>query len=425
MILEIIFITAVRIRPQPLMAKNYSPFHARSGILRMAAAMPPPPPVLLLLLLLLATPARARTTSQFQDFFPAWRGTLVFARDNDCAGERDAYNDPSNTDRMAAYNLVGCLLAHLPEFAKLEMSIVAVVLGLLPTALMLLGPTTDEISLLARRRPLLALLLALAMPSVRPAPESAFRDPAAHLRRPVGVRAPSVPLAWPAVRPLLALAEYAAAGVAAANLCYQAASLARLCITVSAIAIDSGPIPQTYGPVLWIFLLLAVHTFGGLASCLGFGRVRDDAADVGRPRGTKRGAWVWRRLAREVTPCYYGGPVLLAKRRLSEYRQCLLTVARHVTQAGTVILFMFATVMLSSQIFISMGDVFVVVSTILAGAWACRLILTFELHGMREATSPFAQQGMRQGAAAGHSSEEKLAGDIAKPSVVASNTLLP
>lgn len=46
------------------------------------------------------------------------------------------------------------------------MGITAVILGLLPTILQQIGPTVAEVTVLASRRPMLALLPGVAMPSV-------------------------------------------------------------------------------------------------------------------------------------------------------------------------------------------------------------------------------------------------------------------
>ena len=47
----------------------------------------------------------------------------------------------------------------------------------------------------------------------------------------------------------------------------------------------------------------------------------------------------------------------------------------------------YATILLSSQIFISLGDAIVVMARFISGVLVCRWIVVFELRGMREVTS--------------------------------------
>lgn len=64
--------------------------------------------------------------------------------------------------------LILCILSNTSDYIKSSMASAQVLLGLTPTILALLGPSPMELSLLTviAKRPLLALLLALACPSV-------------------------------------------------------------------------------------------------------------------------------------------------------------------------------------------------------------------------------------------------------------------
>jgi len=340
-------------------------------------------------LLLLAARAHCRSTYQFQRFYPSWSHQLTTILDNDCVTERDAYNDASNNDRLISFNLTSCVLQHLAEFTKTEISVVSVIFGLLPTMLMLIGPTTDEISLLGRRRSLLAGLLALAMPSVRSATESPYQDPGRYLREPVDITSRVGILSRPSLwaRGLVSLAQYALATGAAANMVYQSYLMATQCVSVSAIAIYSEPLPQTYGPFLWFVLIVVVHLIGGLASSLA--TVKDPENERRWHRKTARWSLLqW--LADELTPCCYADPVFLVRRP----RTYLSLFVSYLSQLAVVVLFGYATIMLSSQIFISLGDAVPVIAYYMVGAYVSRLLLTMELHGMREVTSAAVERSL-------------------------------
>jgi hypothetical protein len=324
--------------------------------------------------LLLATPVQARSRYQFQHFFPIWGGQLIGIRDNNCSTQWHAYNDPNDDYHYLPYNLAGCLIENMTEFQKTEMSIVSVVFGLLPTALMLIGPTTSEISLLARRRPLLAILLSIAMPSIQLTEGNPYSDPASYLREPVDISGRPWIFARPSLWALMSAAEYMLAAGAAANMVYQSYLIATHAVTVSTIAIYSEPLPMVYGPFLWIILILIVHACGGFAAGLRY---------APNPDCRQAGSGLRLRLANELTPCTYGDPVWLVPRR----KTYLYLAAVYATQLGVVALFLYATVILSSQIFISLGDAVPVIGLYLTGAAICRLILSIELHGMKEVTS--------------------------------------
>ncbi len=350
------------------MARNSNP-HFRIGTIGLAAVM------------LLITPAQCRSTYQFQSFFPAWSGKLTDIRDNLCTQQWDAYNDAYNETHNIPYDLANCILENLHQFDQTELGVVTVVFGLLPSVMMFIGPTTDEISLLALRRPLLAFMLSVAMPAVRFSDDSPFSKPWAYLREPVDISARpgrlSRPTFW--AKALVSTVEYVVAAAAVANMCYQSYLLAFRCITVSTIAIYfARGLPENYAPFLWIMLTLALQEIGRIASSLRY------ATDPNRPRPQpgKQGPLV-RGLVDEATPCCYRDPVFLEPRQ----KTYLYVGVALVRQGGVVILYLYATIILSSQIFISLGDAIPVIAFYMMGAYACRLILSFELHGMKEVTS--------------------------------------
>ncbi|EEQ34943.1 conserved hypothetical protein [Microsporum canis CBS 113480] len=321
-----------------------------------------------LILLSVAAPAAARSTSQFRKFFPAWNGYLLNIIDNECQEQRDKYFDPSNGERVLSYQLANCLLDGMEEFRKTEMGITSVILGLLPTMLQTFGPTVVEVSVLASRRPLLAFLLGIAMPSVSTG--GPLANPAESLRRTIDFRIrshvlPQARWAWL----LISVSEYLIAAAAAANVFYQVYQLAYWSISVSAIAVDSGTISETYTPCLWLLLLIPVHLLSFWRLKLRY-KPSEETADF-----EKQKSWL----------------------RAVKNKGLLSIAVQFWTDIASAVVFIFSTVALSSQIFISLGDVVPIIARFLIGTLVCRAVLLFELHGLREVTSQSQKDAIHSG----------------------------
>ncbi|GAW17161.1 hypothetical protein ANO14919_066110 [Xylariales sp. No.14919] len=104
----------------------------------------------------------------FQTWYPAW--DLKTRMESNCSAELHDYMNESSswcTERdyqCIAGVAVDCLLAALPETWKADMGAASVLLGLLPTTLSIVGSGPFETGLLAQTRPFLALMLALGSP---------------------------------------------------------------------------------------------------------------------------------------------------------------------------------------------------------------------------------------------------------------------
>ncbi|KAI0863377.1 hypothetical protein F4860DRAFT_468054 [Xylaria cubensis] len=310
---------------------------------------------------------------RFDRFFPAWSTELSQYRDN-CTLDRDAYY--SQPASAGGWGLINCMLIHTSEYVKVEMSVVSILFGLLPSTLFLFGPMQDEIALLALRRPVLATLLGISIPSLRLS-DSTSPDLESRLNHSVNLtfrpwKLPVPPL-W--LMAIVSAFEYILAGLAVANTVYQAYQLAFWSIAMSSMAISSGPIPKTYGPFLWVFLTISVYI-------VNFGAFNLKYKENYKRQKNWRGNWS-RLFWNEVTPCMYGEPMWLIRKR-ETYCQMMLS---SLVNGGVVVLLLYSTVLLSSQIFISLGDAVPVLARYLAASVVCRGIMDFELRGMRETRS--------------------------------------
>ncbi|KAH6865328.1 hypothetical protein BKA58DRAFT_443376 [Alternaria rosae] len=72
--------------------------------------------------------------------------------------------------------LTDCLLTHISDLGKADMASAAIILGLVPTIIVISGSTLSETALLALRRPLLAFVLAIGSPSVPPLRTFQYED---------------------------------------------------------------------------------------------------------------------------------------------------------------------------------------------------------------------------------------------------------
>lgn len=113
---------------------------------------------------LLSSPvsAQAAPNHQFDAFFPGWDAMIQEILEANCSRQYAAYTSGRVGPEGQAYMgfpVIECVLQQFPEFRKSEMAASAVILGLLPTTLQSLGSTSAETSVLALRRPGLALLV--------------------------------------------------------------------------------------------------------------------------------------------------------------------------------------------------------------------------------------------------------------------------
>ena len=124
----------------------------------------------------------------FHQWYPQWRQNFLNATHQNCSAAFHAYlteKPPPNHPEALAAEMVRCLLSsvYVDEGMKTNMASAAVLLGLLPTILALVGSSTAEVSLLGLRRPVFALFLATGSPAVSPIRNYEYHDPIERLSR--------------------------------------------------------------------------------------------------------------------------------------------------------------------------------------------------------------------------------------------------
>ncbi|KAK6863531.1 hypothetical protein PG995_000059 [Apiospora arundinis] len=341
-------------------------------------------PLLLLLAALCTAPvARAAwTTTQFDNFFPGWNRSLHNLLD----GERDTFTNANATleacrDQLthdfrlgaAQYWMVECLLQEFPEFRKAEAASASVILGLLPSILSQLGPTTAQLGWLGSRRPLLTLLLALGAPSFsRPTSqgyETSLRDelPFATLelgrqqrqrrRQREHQRGPKPRLG----RVILTdLVEYTLTLTAVSNV---AIVTYKLCIW----AIESFALGFVWLPAIWVLLALPVYAVSLLVI---YGHFQISPLPSEDKGVSSSNGWHW---YDELTPCRDQDAVLLTSR--SAHEKNIVVALAWFLHFGIVVHGVVGTLALAGLIFISVVDAVVIVLYFIASAVVCKLII--------------------------------------------------
>ncbi|KAB8273842.1 hypothetical protein BDV30DRAFT_238369 [Aspergillus minisclerotigenes] len=263
-----------------------------------------------------------------------------------------------------------CILENSPEWIKSNMAAASVLLGLLPTILSLAGSSTAETGLLAQRRPFLAFLLAAGAPAVSPIRTFDYRDPL----QVVCTSSDSVRL-LPALqsrrtwRFAIILIQYLLAASAVVNVAHTSWQLGvqTLC---------SFSTETTFHPLLWTFSALIIHILGAIAVNR---RIRIVELSADPPVTFLRKAR--RRVSEEFRLSADQAKASLTFKQQSYTFIC----TSWCTSTGTILHLIYGTLTFSSIVFISTQDALGVVARYLASTIICRVILMFEIHGMRMA----------------------------------------
>lgn len=302
---------------------------------------------------------------QFKNWYPGFRHYLNYQLDHACADARADYYNTSIQHTNCSYcrpqQLANCILNNLDEVTKANAASAAVILGLLPSTLSLVGLSYLDTGLLAHKRPLLAFLLASGSPAVSPIRTYDYRDPADILQIYQGaIKSPT-------------LGTGAAIAVSAVEYALAIATVTNLVVAtymLSVRTICSFAAEVAYMPVIWPFLALLIHFVGTIALSL---RVR--FSEPGNQRLSLASI-----VRREFLPCSLHPVTELQPKKES----ALFIIIAWCLSTGTVLHLILGTLVLSSLLFISTQDAVMVAAQYLGSTLVCRMILMFELAGLRE-----------------------------------------
>lgn len=240
---------------------------------------------MLSLVVLCCVPTAFAKNTRFLNFFPVYRNDFIQIRDGPCAAEFALKQAGAEVCR----SLFNCMLENTSEVTKGDMGSGIIALGLGPTILTFLGSGTAETSLLARRRPLLALLIASGSPAVNPLPTFVYPNPIEELK------ARDNHLAIMHFSPIQAgfvsILEYVLVMGAIANVYTTAFYMGSW--TINTISCD-----DVYYPILWAVTTLFIHIISSW--CLALRVITPRKNKCSRNLEEKR---LCRWIRHEITPC--------------------------------------------------------------------------------------------------------------------------
>jgi hypothetical protein len=317
--------------------------------------------------------ALASSRPHFQNWYPEFGAIFEEILHTQCSEQFNRYltetPGPGCTNCFAG-GVATCILAAFDENGKAMLAAAGVLLGLLPTTLSLVGPSIVETGILAQRRPFLAFLLAFCSPSASPIKTFDYCSPRELLQqRPGGYRV-SVNGISIISRSTISVLEYLLTGAALANLALVTWELSIK--TVTAVAAVTA-----YLPALWVSTSIIIHVLGAWAVKLRVSIVQVE--HVPRAMDLFNQEWI-------ISAAQPVAVLQLKPEKL------LFIVSSWLASTSTVLHLVFGTLVLSGTLFISPRDALAVVARYFVSTLVCRIILMYEICGMRETIAVESEQ---------------------------------
>lgn len=312
--------------------------------------------------------ARVRSSKQFQDWYPEYAQIFTRIRDDNCSTEFQNYlegksdisikelkSQGGSEHSRFVHPVILCILDNTNEYIKAALSSAQVILGLTPTILAIMGPSSEEFGVLSviGARPILAFLLAIGAPAVFSSRAYEMVKPQDILRRRQDAFLPhNSTHNWG--RKALVFFEYLAVLTALAN--------------VGVVSYELGirtanPISGNFVffPAVWVAMALPIHL-------VSIGLVRLNAKRKSK-YSDSRGFW-----AREL--CLSEQPKFKAVYR----KETKFFVAGSWTHSTFIVLqLVYGTIVFSSMQFIGQGDAAGVLGRYMGSVLVCRMVLMQEL----------------------------------------------
>ncbi|KAJ8133249.1 hypothetical protein O1611_g370 [Lasiodiplodia mahajangana] len=311
-----------------------------------------------------------RTPPHFQRWYPSYQSAIQLVISNHCGEALHAYQNGTYKPGCAVCvpnDLIICILNNSDEAFKANLAAVAVLLGLLPSILSLAGSSTVETGLLFMRRPVLSLLLAAGSPAISPIRTFDHRDPIETLhKRPDALHIPHLGKFATAI--VLSL-QYLLSAVSIANIYQLSWQFGR--DTVTSFAPDT-----IYFPGLWAILTIPIHLFGAWAVIQRFRCVEIQQQEN---KALTFKSTLKRKLSQEFTLNAHHSHSSITPRKETFLFICF----SWFTSISTILHIIAGVFIFSSTLFIGVTDAWAIAARYLASVVICRIILMFEISGMR------------------------------------------
>lgn len=238
-----------------------------------------------------------------------------------------------------------------------------------------------DLALLATRRPVLAFLLAFGTPSPNLGLQGGLinRDLASYVLTVPTVGLPRWLMRAPwVVRATISCVEYLVGMLATGNVVYQVYRLTYKAVSQATVSIQIPNVPETY--ILFFWMVVMAPIFGITYSTLRAGYSIASSKTIER----KSAVVTW--VVDEFTLSLYGRPLRLERRPGG-------WVYLHVVLGwfGSVLSILhiwLGTVVLGSILFVTLPDMMTVVEALVGCALLSRIVLAFELDGIKQVSSP-------------------------------------
>lgn len=311
----------------------------------------------------------------YQYYFPKYRDKFHSIVQDNCSDVYTLYTmEDRDLGNKYCYAVFTCILNNTDEGTKSVMAASAVLLGLMPTIMAILGNSTAETSLLSLQRPFLSLCLSLGAPVLSPNRPFESLDPSEMLKVQPGRYA--IPPMHSSTGSILALCEYLVLFAACANnatLAYD--------IGLRTVGLFMSCNVRT-GALIWTFAGAGIHLVASIAFRLRASiatqpdaESTDDMSSFGRMMASGRTFW-----QNELTLCTLQKPW-----KLHWGEETLLSI---VLNLGTSICIaahlVFGTGVFAALYLLGIQDALVIIVRYLVSTVLCRGILMFELAGIRE-----------------------------------------
>lgn len=366
----------------------------------------------LFLLIALAQPSTAAGeihTTQFQQWFWQYRYLWPEILHDNCSAQYEVYlsghRNRSNidwrggggTNSAITQPVIKCMLDNSSEYVKSIMTSAQVMLGITPTILAVLGASHESLAVLTvvGHRPFLALLIALGSPSVYLSRAFNHVEPKKVLKKKDGRLKQS--RFSPRTTVLITILEYAVAMTAVANVSVVSYELGVK--SISSIMSNS-----VFPTMIWTLLVIPIHFFGAISMRLRVRRQYNrgdqynerNQHDDGDTKGTKRkkrghlaGTIQWFRnfpnRLRELSSTELIPTVSQESVKVKFFKECRLYIfLSWALSTGIICHIIFGTFLMSSFLFLGPNDAMGVAGRYMASVLLCRILLMYEIAGIRE-----------------------------------------
>ncbi|KAI1328071.1 hypothetical protein F5Y16DRAFT_369988, partial [Xylariaceae sp. FL0255] len=355
------------------------------------------------LLAVFSSPVAAAITSQFQHFYSQHRPEWNYVLHHNCSTQFANYLTGRPQD--FTINIIGgassftslvqpvveCLLENGSQYIQAAESSATVLLGVIPPILASLSASADELAALnvACRRPLLGFLITLGSPSIHLDRIFDVGDLSKLLENhPSSLTLPDIERSWQ--RWVVVVSQYSLAAAAAANvllLNYQL-GLGTICAWWS---------NSTIGPLLWGWLSIPAYIVATISLRLRMRRIYSDEDLDTRIRFLD-----WCRLLPtrlyNFTKSELVPTVAQKDIRVRIFEETKISVAISWFLSTLIVIWViFGSFLLYALLFIGPFNALVVIARYLASALLCRMIVIFEISGLRKTAGKTASQRRRMG----------------------------